>query len=54
MQRRSASGAIEILNDGVYNLGSPAPAILSQCPEAKQAQELRRAEQDARRGRFRP
>jgi len=38
MQRRSASGAIEIINDGVFNLSPPARAILTACPEAKRAQ----------------
>lgn len=34
MQRRSASGAIEILNDGVFTLREPAPAVLTPCPGA--------------------
>lgn len=34
MQRRSASGAIEILNDGVFTLNEPAPAVLTRCPGA--------------------
>ena len=38
MQRRSASGAIEILNDGVLNLSGPAPATLTECRSAKGAQ----------------
>ena len=38
MQRRSASGAVEILNDGVFNLSQPAPAILPPCPQTKPAQ----------------
>lgn len=54
MQRRSASGAIEILNDGVYNLHAPAPAILTACPEARRAQELRRMREEARRALARP
>jgi hypothetical protein len=37
MQRRSASGAIEIRNDGVYNLSPPAPAVLTPCAGAKGA-----------------
>ncbi len=35
MQRRSASGAIEILNDGVFTLREPAPAVLTRCPETR-------------------
>lgn len=31
MQRKSASGAIEILNDGVFTLREPAPAVLTRC-----------------------
>lgn len=31
MQRRSASGAIEIRNDGVFMLHEPAPAVLTRC-----------------------
>jgi hypothetical protein len=31
MQRRSASGAIEIRNDGVFTLREPAPAVLTRC-----------------------
>lgn len=31
MQRKSASGAIEIVNDGVFTLREPAPAVLTQC-----------------------
>lgn len=34
MQRRSASGAIEILNDGVFTLREPAPAVLTPCGSA--------------------
>ena len=49
MQRRSPSGAIEILNDGVFNFNSPAPAVLTPCPEAAQLQERR--QEDARRRR---
>ena len=41
MQRRSASGAIEILNDGVFTLSEPAPATLTLCPEAQLARERR-------------
>lgn len=43
MQRRSAAGAIEIINDGVFNLNAPAPATLTPCPEARLARELRNA-----------
>jgi hypothetical protein len=38
MQRRSASGAIEILNDGVFNLSPPTPGVLTECAGAKGAQ----------------
>ncbi|MBV9881488.1 MAG: hypothetical protein JO276_00595 [Sphingomonadaceae bacterium] len=38
MQRRSASGAIEIRNDGVYNLSPPAPAVLTPCAGTKRVQ----------------
>ena len=38
MQRRSASGAIEIMNDGVFNLSQPSPAVLTPCAGAKPAQ----------------
>jgi hypothetical protein len=31
MQRRSASGAIEILNDGLFTMREPAPAVLTHC-----------------------
>ena len=31
MQRKSASGAIQILNDGVFTLHEPAPAVLTRC-----------------------
>lgn len=31
MQRKSASGAIEIVNDGVFMLREPAPAVLTPC-----------------------
>lgn len=31
MQRKSASGAIEIVNDGIFTLREPAPAVLTQC-----------------------
>ena len=31
MQRKSASGAIEIVNDGVFTLREPAPAVLTPC-----------------------
>jgi hypothetical protein len=31
MQRKSASGAIEIVNDGVFTLREPAPAVLTRC-----------------------
>lgn len=31
MQRRSASGAIEIRNNGVFTLYEPAPAVLTRC-----------------------
>ena len=51
MERRSASGAVEILNDGVFNLRNPAPAVLTPCPEALQAQEQRRQEDARRRAR---
>ena len=34
MQRRSASGAVEIINDGVFTLLEPAPAVLTPCPKA--------------------
>lgn len=51
MQRRSPSGAVEILNDGVFNFNSPAPAVLTPCPEAAQLQERRRQEEAARRAR---
>ena len=39
MQRRSASGAVEILNDGVFTLREPAPATLTLCPEEQAAQQ---------------
>lgn len=35
MQRRSASGAVEILNDGIFTLNEPAPAVLSRCSGAR-------------------
>lgn len=35
MARRSASGAVEILNDGVFTLREPEPAVLTPCPAAK-------------------
>ena len=41
MQRRSASGAVEILNDGVFTLSEPAPAKLTLCPEEQQERKLR-------------
>jgi hypothetical protein len=47
MQRRSASGAIEILNDGVFTLHEPAPATLTLCPEEQAEQE--RLDQEYRR-----
>lgn len=31
MQRKAASGAIEIVNDGVFTLREPAPAVLTPC-----------------------
>ena len=31
MQRKSASGAIEIVNDGVFTLREPAPVVLTPC-----------------------
>ena len=31
MQRKSTSGAIEIINDGVFTLREPAPAVLTRC-----------------------
>jgi len=31
LQRRSASGAVQILNDGVFTLDEPKPAILTRC-----------------------
>jgi hypothetical protein len=31
MQRRSASGAVQILNDGVFTLNEPKPAVLTPC-----------------------
>lgn len=31
MQRKSASGAIQIVNDGVFTLREPAPAVLTPC-----------------------
>jgi|GEM_PF-4129642 len=37
MQRRSASGAVEILNDGVFTMKEPAPAVLTPCPGAGRA-----------------
>jgi hypothetical protein len=37
MQRRSASGAIEILNDGVFTMREPAPAVLTPCRDARGA-----------------
>jgi hypothetical protein len=54
MQRRSPSGAIEILNDGVFTLRQPAPAVLTRCPEAQRLQEIERQEYEARRRKFRP
>ena len=52
LQRRSASGAIEIINDGVFNLRAPAPATLTSCPEAVRALELLRAQELERRARL--
>lgn len=37
MQRKSASGAIEIVNDGVFTLREPAPAVLTPCGESGSA-----------------
>ena len=37
MQRKSASGAIEILNDGVFMLREPAPAVLTPCGDGNSA-----------------
>ena len=44
MQRRSASGAIEIRNDGLFTLNEPAPAVLTHCAEARGSQERERSE----------
>lgn len=41
MQRRSTSGAVEILNDGVFTLSEPAPATLTLCPVEQQERKLR-------------
>jgi hypothetical protein len=49
MQRRSASGAIEILNDGEYTLSEPAPARLTRCPEAQQERKRREEEYSRQR-----
>lgn len=51
MQRRSASGAVEILNDGVFTLSEPAPAKLTLCPEEQQ--ERKRRDEEYRRQRSR-
>lgn len=37
MQRRSESGAIEILNDGRYTLHAPQPVVLTRCAAAQVA-----------------
>ena len=47
MQRRSASGAVEILTDGKFTLQEPAPATLTLCPEEQAEQE--RLDQEYRR-----
>lgn len=53
MQRRSASGAIEILNDGEFTLSEPAPATLTPCPEAQQERKRREEEYSRQRARSR-
>ena len=53
MQRRSTSGAIEILNDGEFTLSEPPPATLTRCPEAQQARKRREEEYSRQRARSR-
>ena len=53
MQRRSASGAVEILNDGEFTLSEPAPARLTHCPEAQQERQRREEEYSRQRARSR-
>jgi hypothetical protein len=54
MQRQSASGAIEIKNDGVFTLSEPAPVTLSRCPEAQRLQEALNRDYRQQRSRLRP